>query len=353
MKKICLLGLVLFGFSPLVQAAPTDGSCVTTRGILDIGSGATKMKIARVDHCLQKIIEFLPVDGQTDEDIKVSYADDLKEQKKLTGEQNFSPKIQAEGLAAIQTLMQKGNAKNQVEEWAGFATSAFRNAKNGASVLKSFADQLHIKLSLINQDEEGLIGYIAGIQFVDAKIGASAADLSHVIVWDIGGSSQQFSYRDESGVLHVVKLEQKASVTFKEAVLRDVKNIQDPSVKSPNPIGRENIAAALVKAQAYAATVNFPFQPSQVIGIGGVHAKSIMGAIGERPSYRRRQLRRAEKSYAQMTDAQINNAFADTYATNLILVHGMMEKLGWRKITVSPYSSTDGALVDQNIWSTK
>jgi exopolyphosphatase/guanosine-5'-triphosphate,3'-diphosphate pyrophosphatase len=325
-----LVASVLF----LVFSTPafaTDVLCGEVRGILDVGSGATKMKVALVDHCTQKIIKIL-----ADDSIKVAYSADLKKSK----DQKFSPEIQAQGLAAIETLVKKGN-EQKPSRWFGIATSAFRTAKNGAEVLAADSKKTGIPLQVISQDQEGALGFAAGVQV--AKVPAN-----EVVVWDIGGGSQQFAFRRNAQV-QVIKLEEKASENFKEVLIHEVKK-EDSKITTPNPIGAKNLKAAVAEAKKFAITVKFPFQPKEVIGIGGVHAKSFEKTLKGKSPYTVSDLAKASRGLAVATDADLKDDYADTQVSNLILVQGMMEQLKIKSVTVSKFGGAEGALVYPDFW---
>jgi len=331
MKRILAFALIglqtACAVTPVTPIAPKI--CTEVRGVLDIGSGATKMKVARVDRCLQKIERILMADS-----IKVAYSADLKK-----NDRKFSVAIQAEGLKAIQTLLKEGNTKKPAR-WIGIATSAFRVAKNGKAVLADFAKKTQVDLRIIPQDQEGALGFSAGIQ-------AATVPASKVVVWDIGGGSQQFAFLKDRKV-EVIKLEDRASEGFKEVLIRDVKHEKD--MKSPNPIGVKNLKAADQAARRFAENVKFPFQPEQVIGIGGVHVNSFAKTLNGRSPYTMADLQKAITKYASFTDAALKDDYADTQVSNLILVKGMMEQLKIPAVTVSKFGGAEGALVYPGFW---
>jgi exopolyphosphatase/guanosine-5'-triphosphate,3'-diphosphate pyrophosphatase len=325
-----ILGLSLLWVQTACAVTPvTPKNCIEVRGVLDIGSGATKMKVARVDHCLQKIEQIL-----VDDSIKVAYSADLKKNG-----QKFSDAIQAEGLKAIEVLLKKGNELKPAR-WIGIATSAFRVAKNGREVLGDFAKKTKVDLRVIPQDQEGALGFSAGVQ-------AANVPASQVVVWDIGGGSQQFAFLRNQKV-EVIKLEDQASEGFKEVLIRDVKREKD--VKSPNPIGVKNLKAADEAARKFAESVKFPFQPKQVIGIGGVHVNSFAKTLNGKSPYTVADLKKAIEKYASSTDAELKDDYADTQVSNLILVKGMMEQLKVPAVTVSKFGGAEGALVYPDFW---
>ncbi len=330
--------VLIWALSTLLLNSVALADCITIRGVLDIGSGATKMKVAKIDQCQQKILKILAEDR-----IKVAYSADLKEQKEKTGLNRFSESIISNGLIAINLLMQKGNEAAKVDAWSGFATSAFRNATNGKKTLAVLSSATGVSLHLITQDEEGTLGYMGGMLI-------ASHDPKTTIVWDIGGGSQQFSYRANDGSIKVVKLEDRASEKFKEIIIREIKKISNENIKTPNPIGVENIEAGVQIGRDFAENLKLPFTPSEVIGIGGVHAKSIPDATHNKESYSLQDLKVAELQWAPKDDVAINDPFADTFVSNIFLVDGMMQGLCFDQVTISPYNITDAALIYSPFW---
>ncbi len=330
MKKLLSLALVGFFFTPAAFAE----NCLRTRGILDIGSGSTKAKVAVVDVCVQKI-DHVVMEEKSE---KIGYEAEFKR----LGE--FSEKIQDDGLRALRRLIQAGNASAQGPvEWRGFATSAFRTALNGGIALKKFSDALNIPLTLITQELEGRWGYLAGIQM------SERGNPDRTVVWDIGGGSQQFVFRF-GRKLEVIKLVDKASEGFKRAMIRDVKKITDSSVETPNRIGYGNLAAGEAIAEKWAAAIQFPFQPLEVIGIGGVHSKAIPKVTKTKTRYEIPDLDNVLPRLLSLTDQELSDPYASTLVSNVILVKGFMKRLNIKRVKISPYGVADGALVDPGFW---
>ncbi len=329
--KIILTGLMV------TQLSFAD-DCLKKRGILDIGSGSTKAKVAVVDICLQKIVSIV-MEEQTK---KVSYAADLQEQK-LNNQNGFSDNIQIQGEKAIRELLALGNQFAEGIDWRGFATSAFRVSNNGAEVLAKFSKSLQIPLVLLDQKMEGEFGFAAGIQVSKRK------NSKRTIVWDIGGGSQQFSYFKKRKV-EVIRLEGEASEAFKELLIGSVKEVNDKKLKTPNPLGIENIEKSEVLAQEIAKKVRLPFAPKEVIGIGGVHSKSIMTAIGQKEVYNAGDIASALPLLASKTDEELKDKYAESLVSNAILVRGFLTQLNLAEVRVSSFGTADGALVHPNFW---
>ena len=329
----------------LVGFAAEARDCIETRGVIDVGSSNTKIRVAKVDVCLQKIEAVI---FQSQE--KVGYAADLGAQKAAGKPEVLSDSIQAEGLSAMDRLLQSARKVEAKTKFLGIATSAFRQASNGRTVLDAYAKKTGVPFSILAQEVEGRLGFIGGMQASIKK------DAKHTLVWDIGGGSQQFTWMDEEERLATAKLEDAASDRMRTILIREVKK-EEPSVKSPNPVGAENLPAALKRAEELVAGVTLPSERIQeVIGVGGVLSASVPRMTGKQGGFTADEISAAMKTYALRTDSEINSSFSspdkyvETSVSNLILVSGAMKKLGFKSIRVSTFGTTEGALVYPELW---
>src|SRR5690606_39278735 len=103
--KVLLQTLLFF----LLSISSAFAQCLVTRAGLDIGSGATKIKVARVNTCEQKIIEEL-----LDTNLPVGYKADLQKSKDNT----FSKEIIKQGVDAIESLMNQARQLGATEFFA-------------------------------------------------------------------------------------------------------------------------------------------------------------------------------------------------------------------------------------------
>ena len=156
-------------FSQGSKRASSD-SCTKIISAFDIGSGTTKLKVAKVNACTRKIIQTI-----TYMTSPVAYAQDLKENNGA-----YSNKIMVFGTKAMERFLSV--AKNfKSDKILGVATSAFRRAANGVDLIKSWNKKFGLNFRVIDQREEALIGY-------------DSVKLNHnekYAVWDIGGGSMQ------------------------------------------------------------------------------------------------------------------------------------------------------------------
>ncbi len=343
MKKIYI---AISTFVLLTQVTFAQEQCLVVRGVVDIGSASTKVKVNLVDQCLQKIqTNLLPEISE-----KIDYKTDLK-----NNNNQFSEQIAIQGLAAIQKLVQKANETATIQtelqkqsqnaiQWQAIATSAFRTSKNGKEIAQQYAQTLQFKVNIIPQEDEAKYGFIAGSSI--------AKDPKKALVWDIGGGSQQLSFYDK-GVLKTILLEKMGSVDIKNLVMQSVLK-KDPTVeKTPNPIGYENYKQAQEALQKYLEKDDSKnvARHRQVIGIGGVHQSSIPKAVDKKDAYTLENIHWGVGHWINEDDAAINDKYADTFVTNLLLVESMMDQIDADKVTISMFNISDGFMLDPTNWT--
>ncbi len=334
-KRILLFSVIVFILNACSSVSPSlENKCIAYRAAFDVGSATTKIKVARVDKCLQKNEATIYKN-----EIKVPYADN-----KSSGA--FSPEIRNTGIIALARLKNEA-INNQAEAFSGVATESFRQASDTLDFLREIKEKTGIAIKLIDQDQEAILGYLA----------ASAAFPGRkktVIVWDIGGASMQMILRKNKGF--IIYRGQTASISFKEKILLEILQRKPGTFKSPNPIGKENLKKAIEIASAAAGGVpeNIKTAMSEpdtvILGIGGVHNESIKKQLKSNARYTQEELINAVKARIELNDKDIGGHYADTEISNLILVLGFMEKLGIEEIIPVNVNLADGVLIDPVFW---
>lgn len=309
-------------------------SCIVKRAAFDIGSGSTKMTLAKVNTCENKIIEIFFEDQSA-----VAYKQSLYDNNN-----SFSERIVTEGIEELKDLKEIATELG-VTEFSALATEAFREAVNGEEVLSKVSNETGIKIRVINQELEARFGYLG------AKLKKSFSDDQNFLVWDIGGGSMQMTYVENGKYHHY--LGKLASVSFKESIL---KNLYNNKRKSPNPLGYEKSKRARALSRFYAkANVNQEvkdyIKTARVLGIGGVHYYSVRKqTLKEGHIYNQTQLRQALKKRSNLSDKQIGGKYASTDVTNIALVLGFMEALRIRKVEAIKVNMSHGLFLDQKSW---
>lgn len=335
MKKL-FSSLIALLFLSACQSTPKCGPEV--RAAFDIGSGSTKMKVAEVNTCASEVTQVI-----LEEQLKVDYRDALE--KNVEGQ--FSEKVQNEGLTALEVLKTHAQSKG-ARHFTGIATAAFRQAKNAEVFVKSIRAKLGIPVRVISQNEEAMLGFNAVV--VKEKIPSAS-----VVVWDIGGASQQMMGLDKNSQ-PVIYYGQLASVSFKNHVIAKIQNKDINKVSSPNPLKKSHVKKALSYAESEANDgVPEALQAKlragiQVVGIGGVLGKSIPRQVGEAIELSQKNIQATLEKRTGMTDAQIKDSYAATEVTNLALVAGFMKALGIANYRMTEVSLVDGLWLSENLW---
>src|SRR4051812_4687601 len=103
--------------------------CIVRRAAFDIGSASTKLKVADVDTCLQKVVKVI-----YEEEQRVDFAQNLEN----SSTHSFNAEIQAQGVKTLIQLRKKAQDLG-ASEFAGVATAAFRDSKNSSDLIQKFS----------------------------------------------------------------------------------------------------------------------------------------------------------------------------------------------------------------------
>lgn len=328
---------LLFAFA--LTACQTTPKCgPEMRGAFDIGSGSTKVKVVEVNTCAQAVTR------QVFEDqAKVDYRDSLDK----SNDKKFSPQIRKTGLDTILNLKASAT-KAGAQKFTGVATAAFRHAKNGEEFADEIAKTAQFPVDVISQDREALLGAQAAKQKLQVD--------SNILVWDIGGGSQQMTSLDDQSQSSIYYGD-LASVSFKNRVIDEIQKKNVKKTSSPNPMTKTQVEkAVLMAAEKAKSSVPESIQsllkanPKMVVvGIGGVLAKSLPRQIGAQ-TITLQSIDQAIEKRHKMTDKQLNDPYAATEITNLILVKGFMQALGIASFQAMDVGLVDGLWFDSEAW---
>lgn len=330
--------IVLLGCQ--TKTSETASCGLEIRAAFDVGSGSTKMKVAQLDTCAKKVITIL-----VEDQIKVDYREALDKSK-----DNLFPQATMDaGFKALETLKAKA-IKKGAQKFTGVATAAFRQAKNSEDMVKRVRENLGIPLRVISQNLEGLIGFqAASLQ--------TQKELEKLVVWDIGGGSQQMVALNEKAQ-PVIYQGQVASVTFKNHVIEKIQKKNLKKISSPNPLKKKDVEKAVAYAQAQAKETvpteiksKFTQKNVSVLGIGGVLSKSIQRQMKAGSTISQSELKKTLDLRTGMTDKQIKDQFAATEVTNLALVYGYMTALKIESYKAVDVSLVDGLWFQPDIWT--
>jgi len=143
------------------------------RAAFDIGSGAAKLQVAKVD----------PRKGTIE---KVFFSEQqetllLIDMEKRDG--NVGVDLSNFLLKTVSEYKQKADEIG-AQEFSAIATEVFRKAKNGCDLLDKIKKTIGIDAQLISQEAEGKLGFLTAVA-------ESRKDKNNVISWDSGGGSFQ------------------------------------------------------------------------------------------------------------------------------------------------------------------
>lgn len=334
-----------FGFLSAAFAQTTP-PCNQVRAAFDVGSGRTRMVVAQVNTCEQRIIKILKEDS-----VKVNYSSVFD--KNSTG--GFTLEIQKQGLAALVKLKAQADDFKPLA-YSGVATAAFRKANNSADFVSEISKKLKINLRVISQEEEGELGFYSAMS-------VSSGDSSRLLVWDIGAGSMQFSFRDEK--IHVIDGGLSSEV-FKSRVIRVQNKGPEQNAKtSPNPLSEKDVELGF--AEVLTGTTPLLTQHSdlldrvqsketEIIGMGGVLFNSlgrqILGHDPEGPfAFTAADVSQTLLQQVGKSDEQVGGLYASTDVTNLILVVGYMEALKIKSVRTVSVNNAHGVLVNPVYWA--
>jgi exopolyphosphatase/guanosine-5'-triphosphate,3'-diphosphate pyrophosphatase len=325
LKKIVLCIILILSIYSI--QAKAEKQCVEVRASFDVGSGSTKLKVAKVNTCLQKITAVLYQQSR-----KVIYKEDLK----LSNKKVFSKEIQKKGLLALEDLLSAAKKFNP-KKINAVATSAFRTAKNSKAYVKTIKEKIGLQIKVISQKEEGELGFIGATAYIkDYKI-------HEFLVWDIGGGSMQFSWYENQKIKTIGF--QMASVPFKNKIISS-RGLDPKKVFSPNPMNIEDIKVGKQVAQKIRKKLEGLVQKKikKVIGIGGVHNYPLKRIINK-VKYAQYDVLNAYHKYLNFTDVEIGGAYPETDVSNLLLVYSLMKALNIHDVEIYPVNLADGLLV--------
>jgi exopolyphosphatase/guanosine-5'-triphosphate,3'-diphosphate pyrophosphatase len=308
------------------------------RAAIDIGSGATNLKIAKVDRNTDKIIAQL-----FEQSIRVSYQQHLERSPNMT----FDQEVMQEGIQAISTLKKVADS-HQAKKVVAVATAAFRSAKNAPEFAKEIERQTGVHIRIIDQDEEGILAFRGALAI-------TAIEADQAITWDIGGGSMQLTTLTESGT-YLVEKGKTASVPFKNAIIQQIKHLDPQIVSSPNPLNFKQMQESIRMAEALAQQVD-PFiknkitHPStQVLAVGNVFKYGILPLVNKQTQVQRNQLEQVVMKLEGKTDRELSDRAADVSVSNPLLVLGYMQGLKIQEIQIVDVNNADGALTYPAYW---
>lgn len=333
-----LLGiLMLILWIPMNQAILSKGEI---RAAMDIGSGATNLKIAKVDPATGKIVAIL-----FEKSITVPYQKSLAQ----SSDNTFSQEVRQDGIKAIKELKQMAD-DYKVKKVIAVATAAFRQASNAQEFANQIRQETGVPMRIINQDEEGILAFRGALALTSVAP-------EHAVVWDIGGGSMQLTTLSEAGT-YLVEKGATASVPFKNDVIEKIQHKDLTKTQTPNPMSRKEIQEAIQYAENLAMKSTDPYvktkiddKTTHVLAVGNLFNIGIKGMV-ESSHANQEDLMKATFLWANKTDEELpgKGAIAEVAVTNPSMVLGYMEGLHITKVDIVDVNNADGALTYPPYW---
>jgi len=200
--------------------ASKSTSEIMRRAAFDLGGGSIRVLVADVNVSTQQVVKKL-----FNAKIEIPF------RKELTDNDQLSAEIEKVALKALSQLKEAASYY-QPQHYSGVATEAFRLAKNGQSFLNRLQENCHITIKLIEQEEEGKLGFLAGVV-------NSHASPSETVVIDIGTGSVQITGLKEDGSYDVFKAK-LGRVAIDEMISKKMRG-QDEQPASINPVTEKEV----------------------------------------------------------------------------------------------------------------
>lgn len=335
---VILLGIILFLFWLPAKRDLLSTTSGEIRAAMDIGSGATNLKVARIDPKTDKIITQL-----FEKTIPVPYQKHLEQSKDNT----FDPEVMDQGIQAIKELKKEAD-RFHVKKVVAVATAAFRKAANAEQFAREIEKQTGVQVRIINQDEEGILAFRGALAL-------TAVQPQQAVVWDIGGGSMQLTALSPEGT-YLVEKGKTASVLFKNAVIQDIKHENLTATQSPNPLTKEQMQAAMnYAAQLSQETASFIKDKlhdpkTHVIAVGNLFNLGVKPLVHNQIVHRK-ALEEAVMKWVNKPDAELpGGALAEVTVTNPLMVLGYMQGLNIKQVDVISVNNADGALTYPPYW---
>lgn len=309
------------------------------RAAMDIGSGTTNMKIAKVDKETDKVISII-----FEKTVAVPYSKHLE----LSKDQKFDDEVTNQSIQTMKEF-KKIALDHQAKRVVAVATAAFRKAQNGSDLATKIRKESGVQVNIIDQKTEGELAYLAAI----AK---AAVDPQDAVVWDIGGGSFQFTMHEPPNKYRVYEGD-IASIAFKNTIIENIQHKDPQTVHSPNPMSISDMDQAIGYAESVAEKVDpvikdkIKHHTTRVLAAGNLFNKGLKKLMGGETVIVREHLEEKLKSMAGKTDAEINEgSLSEVTISNGLFVVGVMKALDIEQITVVDVNNADGLLIDLNFW---
>lgn len=322
-----------------VQDSPSHD--IVRRVAFDIGSGQIKMQVSDVDITVGRIINVLLMDSA-----QVALREDLV--KSLDG--RLSLEIQNKLVNTISQFIKRAEPFHPTAYHA-VGTESMRLAKNGNALADLIEKETGVPVTIISQEEEGILGFISAINESDVNP-------DKAIAWDFGGGSFQITIRSDGRF--AVYQGRLGKIPVRNALLE----IQGKDVRqtiSPNPISKIEVDQAVryikdnIKDVPVEIIQKLHQQDAVVLGVG---INPLWCMKNNTEFDRQRVLQEIEErlgldDHAIGIKDSVDVKYKESIAyivSNLILAYGIMDALDIHEVK---YVGTQGANAMGTLLSSK
>lgn len=308
------------------------------RGAIDVGSGTTNLKVAKVDPQTNKIISII-----FQQTIPVAYQKQLEQ----SPNNEFNQEIMNEGIHSIKTLKDAA-LSHGAKRVVAIATAAFRSAANGQAFAREIEKQTGVQVRIIDQDEEGILGFRGALALTPVQP-------QDAVVWDIGGGSMQLTTLSNEGT-YLIEHGKLASIPFKNAIIQDIQKKDLKTDASPNPITDQQMQASIDFAKQKALETDsfikekLSSPQTHVLAVGNLFNIGIRSLV-DKDTISISQLKDAVQELANKSDDQIGkDVIPEVAVSNPLLVLGYMDALHIHELQFVKINNADGALTYPPYW---
>jgi exopolyphosphatase/pppGpp-phosphohydrolase len=313
------------------------------RAAIDFGSGAVKIQAAEVD-----------ADGLVHPPLLAKFIVLNLTEDAARNNGSISLEMEQKAMKILRELKREAieAASNRPVEFSGIATAVFRKAQNGSAILKRFETELGIPFRILDQEEEGKLGFYA------AKVLFPAVPEENLLSWDSGNGSFQLTAQNEERFL--VYLGPLGHGTLRVILAKDIRGgaVLQPH-ESGNPVSKEEATALKERLGELLPKVpdwlSLKLASNETFIATFGDGESIFSIIAEAAGKNVLQLSDARKvieAYIEKNDEAFDAAGLHRKTlTSAILLEAMMEYFGIKTIHFKKsIGVTAGMLVDPVLW---
>lgn len=318
-----------FAIAASFHAVFQKSSCEEqVRCCFDIGSGTTKLQVARVETSSETLLQMFKTK---------KFSVPIQEASQQLGI------IPAHIEQEVANILKK--ERSQISKLFGCpciatATEAFRSVKNGKEVAERIQKESGVKIDFLTQDEEGLLGQKALI----AEGIVRKEQMPKIITWENGNGSSQIVVTDFEGKPYfwhhrIGKVFAKNSTA---KIIKDMESLTQNDVEAVEALIEKHLQNV---PSFFTAKLQEP--DVIVIGLGAMFTSVSMGL--KKRVFTRKELKNLIQGFI-LGKVEINKKdfLSDAIFIYAFMRHANIEKI-WFPI-LSGEGSTSGILVDEDRW---